>query len=104
MSDQRPDGFTMIGLHKLAAQTGEGLVPELYELFEQHAERQRIYPNVTLFPTWEARMPGEAATRPLGPAAALPHPRVQTCARAKSCGAQRDRARFFGAGRAKHPR
>lgn len=59
MNDQRPDGFTMIGLHKLAAQTGEGLVPELYELFQQHAERQQIYQNVTLFPTWEARMPGK---------------------------------------------
>ncbi|OWV86087.1 hypothetical protein ATY75_22790 [Rhizobium sp. N122] len=70
MNDQRPDGFTMIGLHKLAAQTGEGLVPELYELFRQHAERQEIYQNVALFPTWEARMPGEATTRPLGAAAA----------------------------------
>ncbi|RUM07506.1 hypothetical protein [Rhizobium chutanense] len=70
MKDQRPDGFTMIGLHKLAAQSGEGLVPELYELFQQHAERQQIYQNVTLFPAWEARMPGEAATRPLGQAAA----------------------------------
>ena len=70
MNDQRPDGFTMIGLHKLAAQTGEGLVPELHELFRQHAERQEIYQNVALFPTWEARMPGEAATRPLGQAAA----------------------------------
>jgi len=68
MNDQRPDGFTMIGLHKLAAQTGEGLVPELYALFRQHAERQNIHQNVTLFPTWEARMPGEAATRPLGQA------------------------------------
>ncbi|ARM89607.1 hypothetical protein RHEC894_CH03335 [Rhizobium sp. CIAT894] len=70
MNDQRPDGFTMIGLHKLAAQSGDGLVPELYELFQQHAQRQQIYRNVTLFPTWEARMPGEAATRPLGAAAA----------------------------------
>jgi hypothetical protein len=60
----------MIGLHKLAAQNGDGLVPELYELFQQHAERQQIYRNVMLFPTWETRMPGEAATRPLGPAAA----------------------------------
>ncbi|MBX5165629.1 MULTISPECIES: hypothetical protein [unclassified Rhizobium] len=70
MNDQRPDGFTMIGLHKLAAQTGEGLVPELYALFRQHTDRQQIYRNVMLFPTWEARMPGEATTRPLGPAAA----------------------------------
>ncbi|AHF85222.1 hypothetical protein RLEG3_26870 [Rhizobium leguminosarum bv. trifolii WSM1689] len=70
MNDQRSDGFTMIGLHRLAAQTGEGLVPELYELFQQHADRQQICQNVTLFPTWEARMPGDATTRPLGPAAA----------------------------------
>ncbi|AHG46534.1 hypothetical protein RLEG12_26325 [Rhizobium leguminosarum bv. trifolii CB782] len=70
MNDQRPDGFTMIGLHKLAAQNGEGLVPELFEVFRQHAERQQIYQNVALFPTWEARMPGEAATRPLGEATA----------------------------------
>ncbi|MBY5830995.1 hypothetical protein HFN47_17830 [Rhizobium leguminosarum] len=70
MNDQRPDGVTMIGLHKLAAQTGEGLVPELYELFQQHAERQQICQNVTLFPIWEARMPGEVTTRPLGQAAA----------------------------------
>ncbi|ANK86900.1 MULTISPECIES: hypothetical protein [unclassified Rhizobium] len=70
MNDQHPDGFTMIGLHKLAAQSGDGLVPELYELLQQHTARQQIYQNVTLFPTWEARMPGEAATRPLGAAAA----------------------------------
>ncbi|MBX4938748.1 hypothetical protein [Rhizobium binae] len=70
MNHHRPDGFTIIGLHKLAAQSGDGLVPELYELFQQHAERQQIYKNVMLFPTWEARMPGEATTRPLGPAAA----------------------------------
>ncbi|ARO31383.1 hypothetical protein NXC14_CH03483 [Rhizobium sp. NXC14] len=70
MNDKCPDGLTMIGLHKLAAQSGGGLVPELYELFQQYAERRQIYQNVTLFPIWEARMPGEAATRPLGAAAA----------------------------------
>ncbi|MBX5104830.1 hypothetical protein HJB52_23700 [Rhizobium lentis] len=70
MNDQRRDGFTMIGLHKLAAQSGDGLVPELYELFQLHAERQQFHQNVTLFPTWEARMPGEAATKPVGTAAA----------------------------------
>ncbi|WP_434711077.1 hypothetical protein NMA58_15550 [Rhizobium sp. YTUHZ045] len=63
MNDKRPNGFTMIGLHKLAAQSGGGLVPELYELFQQYAERRQIYQNVTLFPIWEA-------TRPLGAAAA----------------------------------
>ncbi|MBX4894077.1 hypothetical protein [Rhizobium bangladeshense] len=91
MNDQRPDGFTMIGLHKLASQTGDGLVPELYELLQQHIERQQIYQNVTLFPTWEARMPGEAAARPLGAAAAngnnilaFPSPAVRAAAKRKA--------------------
>ncbi|MGM4911324.1 hypothetical protein [Rhizobiales bacterium] len=66
MNDGRPDGFTMIGLHKLAAHGGDGLVPELYEVFLENAARQRSYPNVVLFPAWEARMPGEAATKPIG--------------------------------------
>ncbi|MBY3594432.1 hypothetical protein [Rhizobium bangladeshense] len=91
MNDQRPDSFTMIGLHKLDAQSGDGLVPELYELFQQHAARQQTYHNVTLFPTWEARMPGEAATRPLGAAAAngnnilaFPSPAVRAAAKRKA--------------------
>ncbi len=70
MNDERPDGFTMIGLHKLAAYGGDGLVPELYAVFLENAARQRSYPNVVLFPTWEARMPGEAAARPVGADAA----------------------------------
>ncbi|MBB3589876.1 hypothetical protein FHX08_000220 [Rhizobium sp. BK529] len=70
MNDGRLDGFTMIGLHKLAARSGDGLVPELYEVFLQNAARRRSYPNVVLFPAWEARMPGEAAARPIGEDAA----------------------------------
>ena len=37
MNDQRPDAFMMIGLHKLAAQNGDGLVPELYELLTRRS-------------------------------------------------------------------
>lgn len=70
MNEERPDGFTMIGLHKLAAHGGDGLVPELYEVFLENAARQRSYPNVVLFPAWEARMPGEATTKPIGADAA----------------------------------
>ena len=66
MTEERPDGFTMIGLHKLAAHGGDGLVPELYEIFLENAARQRSYPNVVLFPAWEARMPGEEAAKPIG--------------------------------------
>lgn len=60
----------MIGLHKLAAQNGDGLVPELYELMLKNAEQRRDYPNVTEFPTWEARLPGQHPETPLGPEAA----------------------------------
>ena len=66
MNEERPDGFTMIGLHKLAAHGGDGMVPALYEVFLENAARQRSYPNVVLFPAWEARMPGEAAAKPIG--------------------------------------
>ena len=65
MNDQRPEGFMMIGLHKLAAQNGDGLVPELYDLLLKNAERQQQNPNVTAFPIWEVRMPGEAPKMPL---------------------------------------
>ncbi|MBW9056544.1 hypothetical protein [Rhizobium mesosinicum] len=70
MNSGHPDGFTMIGLHKLAAHGDDGLVPALYEVFLENAARQRSYPNVVLFPAWEARMPGEAAAKPLGADAA----------------------------------
>ncbi len=63
---RRPEGYTLIGLHKMAAQNGDGMVPELYELMMDREERQRDYPNVEQFPIWDARMPGEAAEKPLG--------------------------------------
>jgi hypothetical protein len=66
MSDDGPEGYTLIGLHKLAAQNGDGLVPELYQLMMEREERRRHYPNVEQFPIWDARMPGEPAEKPLG--------------------------------------
>ena len=41
MNDGHPDGFTMIGLHKLAAHSGESLVPELYDMVLENAARRR---------------------------------------------------------------
>lgn len=70
MSNERPDGFMMIGLHKLASQNGDGLVPELYELLTRNAERQMNQPNVAQFPVWEARMPGEQPALPIAEDAA----------------------------------
>ncbi|NEI69963.1 hypothetical protein GR212_10315 [Rhizobium lusitanum] len=60
MIENGPDGFMLIGLHKLAAQNGDGLVPELYELLMRRAEEQRRAANVTTFPAWKTRKPGEA--------------------------------------------
>lgn len=64
MTDKRPDGLTMIGLHKMAAQNGDGLVPELYELLMRRGEEERPAENVTMFPIWEVRFPGEKPTAP----------------------------------------
>ena len=66
MTDKGPDGFMMIGLHKLASQNGDGLVPELYELLMRRAEEQRQASNVTAFPFWEVRFPNEELDSPLG--------------------------------------
>lgn len=60
MNNKRPEGFLMIGLHKLAAQNGDGLVPELYELLSRNAGDPQ-HANVTDFPIHEARMPGETS-------------------------------------------
>ena len=65
MIDNGPDGFMLIGLHKLAAQNGDGLVPELYELLMRRAEERQRAANVATFPAWKARMPGEAPDQPL---------------------------------------
>ncbi|MCV3735746.1 hypothetical protein OCK02_05985 [Rhizobium sp. TRM96647] len=60
MSSDRPDGFMMIGLHKLAAQNGDGLIPELHALLTREARMQAENPNVSVFPVWEARPPARA--------------------------------------------
>ncbi|MGY5775893.1 hypothetical protein [Rhizobium hainanense] len=65
MIDNGPEGFMLIGLHKLAAQNGDGLVPELYELLMRRAEEQRRAANVATFPAWKTRQPGEAPDQPL---------------------------------------
>ena len=77
MHDERPDQMMMIGLHKLASQFGDGLVPELYELLTRRARMLVENANVAEFPTWQARPPG----RDLGLASAnegaiLPFPRM----------------------------
>jgi hypothetical protein len=50
MRDERPDASLFIGLHKLAEQNGEGLVPELYELLASRSRDERGNDNVIRFP------------------------------------------------------
>ncbi|MCW0000790.1 hypothetical protein OE766_21400 [Pararhizobium sp. YC-54] len=64
MSNERPDQFMMIGLHKLAAQFGDGLVPELYELLSRRARMAEDNPNVTEFPAWQVRPPARPGLAP----------------------------------------
>ena len=57
----------MIGLHKLAAQNGDGLVPELYALLTHRAEMLESA-NVTAFPIESARPPARLSGFEPGPA------------------------------------
>lgn len=61
MKDERPDASLFIGLHKLAAQNGDGLVPELYELLMRRNHADETDGNVVNFP---ARATVNATTVP----------------------------------------
>jgi hypothetical protein len=65
MTEKGPEGFSMIGLHKLADQTGDAMVPELYQLLVDRDRQRQASPNVVCFPFWAARLPGEAPEHPL---------------------------------------
>ena len=48
MREERPDASLFIGLHKLAEQTGDGMVPELYALLTQNEPAPDMTNIVTL--------------------------------------------------------
>lgn len=50
MNEGSRDGSLLIGLHKLAQQGGDGLVPELYALLSQPREDSKTLSNVVQFP------------------------------------------------------
>jgi len=50
MNEERRDTSLFIGLHKLAAQNGDGLVPELYALLTARADAAANNSNVVAFP------------------------------------------------------
>ncbi|WP_370041059.1 hypothetical protein [Sinorhizobium fredii] len=76
MNDERHDQM-MIGLHKLASQRGDGLVPELYEVLTRRTRLLEDNPNVTEFPAWQARSPLREpfGLEPSSNAVILPFPR-----------------------------
>ena len=51
MNEQGPDPSLLIGLHKLAEQNGDGLVPELYALLAERPQSATSDTNVVPFPT-----------------------------------------------------
>ncbi|MCQ1571333.1 hypothetical protein NFO65_11310 [Neorhizobium galegae] len=53
MNEERRDAGLFIGLHKLAAQNGDGLVPELYALLTARAEAAADMTNVVTMPKVE---------------------------------------------------
>nr|WP_117191638.1 hypothetical protein [Rhizobium terrae] len=66
MNEERHDTSLFIGLHKLAAQNGDGLVPELYALLTARAETTPDMTNVVAFPgkpVSEAKGPLRGGTR-----------------------------------------
>ncbi|CDZ69446.1 Hypothetical protein NGAL_HAMBI2610_10450 [Neorhizobium galegae bv. orientalis] len=50
MNEERRDASLFIGLHKLAEQNGDGLVPELYALLTARAEAAADMTNVVVLP------------------------------------------------------
>lgn len=50
MNEERRDMSLFIGLHKLAEQNGDGLVPELYALLSARANAGPDMTNVVTFP------------------------------------------------------
>jgi hypothetical protein len=58
MSDDRRDPTLLIGLHKLAQQNGDGLVPELYDLLTRRPDELEEDDCIVRFPIGRTRLPG----------------------------------------------
>lgn len=66
MNEERRDTSLFIGLHKLAAQNGDGLVPELYALLTARAEAAADNTNVVAFPGGLKSQPSELSSDEAG--------------------------------------
>ncbi|TCN32517.1 hypothetical protein EV184_104183 [Sinorhizobium americanum] len=79
MNEDRPDQMMMIGLHELASQLGDGLVPELCEVLKRRSRMLEDNPNVAEFPARQARPPVREpfGLEPSSSAVILPFPRSE---------------------------
>lgn len=57
MTDDSRDGTFFIGLHKLAQQNGDGLVPELYALLTRRPDELDETDKIVRFPIGRTRLP-----------------------------------------------
>lgn len=65
MNEERPDVSLFIGLHKLAEQNGDGLVPELYALLTARAEAATdTTPDMTNVVAFPAGLAAQASDIP----------------------------------------
>lgn len=77
MDETKLTGFGLLGLHRLVAGRGDGLVPELYDALVREALWREDHPNVVKFPAWAARRPGdEVPSQPEGKVLAFALPVV----------------------------
>jgi hypothetical protein len=58
MSEDRRDPTLLIGLHKLAEQNGDGLVPELYDLLTRRPDELEENDCIMRFTIGRTRLPG----------------------------------------------
>ena len=80
MSDERPEAFMMIGLHKLAAQNGDGLAMAMYERFADAETVRRNSAEIVPLPGLHQRPAKPMSARlPYGEATIIgfPAPRWQ---------------------------
>jgi hypothetical protein len=64
MNEEPRDVSLLIGLHKLAEQNGEGLVPELYALLSARTDEQSKAVNVVAFPAGPGSRTGNSRGEP----------------------------------------
>lgn len=66
MIDDSRDGTFFIGLHKLAQQNGDGLVPELYALLTRRPDELDETDKIVRFPIGRTRLPNVGTSEETG--------------------------------------